>query len=473
MGRRRTPRAKVELGDFQTPAELAADVCRLLAARGVAPRAIVEPTCGLGGLFVAALDAFPGVERALAIDLNRDYVEALARGVSDRRATIEVGDFFDQDWAARVAALPQPVLVVGNPPWVTSAELGALHSRNLPAKANFHGRAGLDALTGKSNFDISEWMLLKLLAALDGRAAVLAMLCKTAVARKVLAFAWSAGYHVRRASTYAIDAARYFGAAVDACLLVCELGDGPATTECTTFDDLAATRPRGAFGHRDGMLVADVALYEKRKHLAGACPYRWRSGIKHDCASVMELRRVDGRYENRRGEPVAIEPDLVYPMLKSADVARGSAPSRAMIVTQRAIGDDTRRLEHAAPRTWRYLNAHRERFERRASSIYRGKPPFSIFGVGDYTFAPWKVAIAGLTKRLAFTVVGPHDGKPVVLDDTCYFVACGSEQEARRVHALFSSEAAQELYAAFVFWDAKRPITTELLHRLDVSRLAG
>jgi hypothetical protein len=427
---------------------------------------------------VAALDAFPGYTRAAGVDVSAEYVEvarAALRGRPDAgRATADRGNFFEVDWPARIADLPEPILIIGNPPWVTSSDLGYLKSHNLPAKTNFHGRPGLDAVTGKSNFDLSEWMLIKLLAGLDGRDAVVAMLCKTAVARKVLAFSWRARHRIRAAATYRIDAAKHFGAAVDACLLLCELGSQAAAPRCATFESLASSSPRGSFGVIDGALIADLALYERRRDLVGESPYKWRSGIKHDCAAVMELRRCAAGYENGRGEVIDLEPDFLYPMLKSSDLAKGETarPRRLMIVTQKLVGDDTAEIERRAPRTWRYLADRRATFDQRGSSIYRGRPPFSIFGVGDYTFAPWKVAIAGLYKRLEFRLVGPYEGRPVVLDDTCYFVSCGSEREARALLAILSSPAAQELYSSFVFWDAKRPVTTDLLRRLDLGRLA-
>jgi len=110
--------------------------------------------------------------------------------------------------------------------------------------------------------------------------------------------------------------------------------------------------------------------------------------------------------------------------------------------------------------------------DRRGSSIYKGRPPFSIFGIGPYSFAPWKVAISGFYKRLNFQQVGPLQGRPVVFDDTCYFLACSSEEESRRVVELLNSNVARDFYRAFVFWDAKRPITAELLQRLSLPGLA-
>src|SRR5207244_5466142 len=55
------------------------------------------------------------------------------------------------------------ILILGNPPWVTNTTLSSLESTNLPAKSNFKGHSGLDAITGKSNFDIAELSLLQLI----------------------------------------------------------------------------------------------------------------------------------------------------------------------------------------------------------------------------------------------------------------------------------------------------------------------
>jgi hypothetical protein len=54
----------------------------------------------------------------------------------------------------------EQVLIVGNPPWVTNAELSSLNSQNLPEKSNIKALQGMDAITGRSNFDIGEFVLL-------------------------------------------------------------------------------------------------------------------------------------------------------------------------------------------------------------------------------------------------------------------------------------------------------------------------
>lgn len=94
-----------------------------------------------------------------------------------------------------------------------------------------------------------------------------------------------------------------------------------------------------------------------------------------------------------------------------------------------------------------------------------------MFGLGDYSFSFWKVAISGFYKKLYFKVIGNYDSKPIVLDDTCYFIACKTQEQAEYTLFLLNSYIAQEFFESFIFWDAKRPITIEILRRLDLTVL--
>lgn len=472
-------RLRAEFGDFQTPPPLAQDVCERIKRLGVSAASIVEPTCGRGELLIAALNAFPAAQQAFGLEINADYFAAASRNVeplrSERRIAIEQGDFFAADWPLLFRELPEPILVIGNPPWVTNSELGVWNSSNVPTKSNFQGRRGIEALTGKSNFDISEWMLLRLVESLRGMNATIAVLCKTAVARKVLAECWRRNWPISVPGLFAIDAAQHFGAAVDAGLLVLRSSEEGPNKECPQFPSLAAAQPTQAIGWRDEELVADVPLYERWRGLAAEQETKWRSGIKHDCAKVFELDFDGSCFRNGFGDIVELERERVFPMLKSSDLAseHSVTPRRWMIVTQTSVGEDTAELKTAAPKLWKYLRTHELLLKRRASSIYRNRPSFSIFGVGPYSFSPWKVAISGLYKRFQFRKVGPHNGQPVVLDDTSYFLPCESEEEAALVLSLMGSQPAQEFLSSQVFWDSKRPITAQLLGRLDLALLAG
>jgi len=477
MRARRNTR-KIELGDFQTPIALSERICDFLFAQGVRPASILEPTCGKGNLLLSALDRFVSATKAIGVDINPAYIRQVENKLAGRtdssKATVFQGDFFLMDWEKVLDELPEPILIVGNPPWVTNAELTSLGSQNLPEKANIRNLPGLDAITGKSNFDISEWMLLHILERTDGRDATLAMLCKTTVARKVLVHAWQQGIRLGRSHIYLIDAQKAFGASVTACLLVCDTTYEERDQVCTVYSDISEDVYETTIGFRDNRLIARAEYYERWRHLAGEERYRWRSGIKHDCAKVMELRKEVHGYRNKLGELYDLEDTYIYPMLKSSDIAGAETPqpSRWMLVTQRTVGESTIPIRYKAPKTWAYLDDHGELFAKRKSSVYKNRPRFSIFGVGEYSFAPWKVATSGLYKQLNFAVVGPHAGKPVVFDDTCYFIPCQSEKEAQYLAGLLNSEVAKQFFESFIFWDAKRPITIDILRRLDLVALA-
>ena len=450
----------------------------MLADRGLAPASVLEPTCGQGNFLATALTTFPTIENVVGVDVNPDciaFARSTLQSAHDGIALdIRQEDFFAVDWKHLIDCLPEPLLVLGNPPWVTNSALSSLDSANLPEKSNFQKHRGIDAITGKSNFDISEWMLLQMLDGIAGKQAAMAMLCKTSVARKVLARAWKRQSPMIQADIYRIDAAAHFGVAVDSCLLVIVATPSAQPLTCRVHDSLDALSKVAVLGHENGRLLADATAYSAWRHLEGNGPGKWRSGIKHDCSRVMELREIAGRYRNRLGETVSLERDYLYPMLKSSDLARPGEIrfSRYMLVPQQFVGESTEPIEQRAPRTWQYLASHAAYFERRASSIYRNRPRFSIFGVGEYSFAPWKVAVSGFYKNLCFRAVGPSSGKPVVFDDTCYFLPCQSPAEAAATADMLNSQIAREFFSAFVFWDAKRPITAELLQRLDLAALA-
>ena len=118
----------IEYGDFQTPLELSDQACQLLTRHGIDPVSIAEPTCGAGAFFISALENFPRIRSAFGLDINPEYISNLESLLKGKKKSVDVcfqaADFFEVPWNAIVNDLPSPLLVVGNPPWVTSDELG-------------------------------------------------------------------------------------------------------------------------------------------------------------------------------------------------------------------------------------------------------------------------------------------------------------------------------------------------------------
>jgi SAM-dependent methyltransferase len=462
---------RVARGDWQTPPAITEAVAaRVEAMLGRAPGAVLEPTCGVGAFLAAARARWPGA-RLVGVELEAAHA-AEAR-VRVPGATIVEASAFDLDFARALEGAPAPLLVLGNPPWVTLATLGAIGAENAPPRARPASLVGLDALTGRANFDLAEWTALALARSLAGRDAAIALLCKASVARRLALRAAAGDVPLAPGAVVRIEARRIFGAAVEAVLFVARVAPSDPGARWPVFASLDATAPASALAVEGGALVADADAFARTRHLAGRSSPAWRSGVKHDCAPVMELSRDGDALVNGLGERVDLEPEHVLPLLKGTDVARGRLdPRRAVVVPQRALGDDTASLASTAPRTHAYLDRHRDRLASRRSKVYRGRPPFAIFGVGPYAFAPWKVAVSGLHRAPSFALVGPHEGRPVLFDDTCYFLPFEDEAAARRAHAALVSPLAADFFRARLFADDKRPVTKALLGAIDLEAVA-
>ncbi len=470
---------QAEFGDFQTPVELAQELCEFLRFHGTDPKSIIEPTCGSGNILRAAIMNFPNLERVLGVDVNGRYVAMAKAAIGGLNTTARTEflcqSFLDVDWWNKVQSMPRPLLVIGNPPWVTNSHLGVLGSDNLPIKMNIQQAGGLDAITGKANFDISEWMLLRIAQCLSYPEASMAMLCKTTVARKVLSSLWKSGAPIAHSQIVLIDAMRYFHAAVNACLLHITFDSVAACDHAKVYSNFNAREVQAQWGFKDGLLLANMELFNKWQAARTRRKTVWRSGIKHDCSAVMELDSLgEHRYRNGLSELCKLEDTFVYPMLKSSHLHRGEydESNRVMLVPQQFVGEDTARIVDCAPLTWAYLQKYAHLLKKRSSAIYKNRPMFSIFGVGPYSFSPWKVGTSGLYKRINFVTIGCRAGKPYVLDDTCCFLSCQTRTQAELLTELLNSNPAREALESMIFWDAKRPITVEILERLDLEKLA-
>jgi hypothetical protein len=154
--------------------------------------------------------------------------------------------------------------------------------------------------------------------------------------------------------------------------------------------------------------------------------------------------------------------------LKGSRVGSGKGwDNRFVIVTQERVGGDTSYIENEFPKTWRYLTLHADKLDGRKSVIYKKNPRFSVFGVGEYTFKPWKIAICGLYKKLSFSLVSPIEGKSVVFDDTVYFLSFDLEQEALEALDRLQSKPVLDAISSMIFWDEKRPIKATILNAID------
>ncbi len=469
----------VEFGDFQTPLELAKKVAFIASASTGNFTTVIEPTCGTGTFLKAFSLLGTSAHRLAGWEINPVHAEAAKAELCSMAKTdvsITEQDFFQVNWKKINNEYKGPVLFVGNPPWVTSSELSKLLSKNIPEKNNSQRHSGLEAMTGKSNFDISEWMLIKIAEHIYGSDSAMAFLVKTSVARKIFMHIANNKLSIDNIYMRKIDAKKYFNVNVAACLFYAKgVKHIPEEYRCPVYSDLEASVPMMIMGHSNNRLVADIDTYSELEDIDTICEFKWRSGIKHDASKIMELKKTEKGLINGLNEIVTLPEDFLYPMYKSSNISKEPLqdPKKWMLITQKKIGDETTSIKKLSPKTWEYLINHNDIFNSRKSAIYKNSPPFSMFGVGEYTFKPWKIVISGLYKNLHFTKIGQFKEKPIVLDDTCYMLGFDTQKETDFVLKLLKSDIADKFIGSLVFKDNKRPITVSLLNRINLRAIAS
>nr|WP_294494150.1 N-6 DNA methylase [uncultured Mediterraneibacter sp.] len=461
---------KREYGDYQTPNYFSLAVCQYLKKeRHLTPSVIIEPTCGTGS-FVKSSLIFNASE-IIGIEINPEYCKTCKKNITDPRVHILNSDIFTIDFKSLTRGKDQ-VLIVGNPPWVNNSTLSVLGSDNVPTKKNFKEFRGVDAITGASNFDISESIILKLITALHGTNATIAMLCKTSVARNI--FVEMKRTHTKFASCDILEfnANKIFRISVSACLLIINLSSKDVSSDiCNVYSFDRPADVIRSFGYANGEFYSNIA--EERTDFSGNCCFEWRQGIKHDCSKVMELSLEGKHFVNGLKEPVDIEKKYVFPLIKSSMFKSPiiSDFSKYVLVTQKKVRENTSHIADDSPRTWGYLVSHRDLFRKRKSSIYRNAPDFSMFGIGEYSYAQYKVGVSGFYKKPLFSVLVSPNSVPVMTDDTSYFICLPTYDTAYVAMLILNSSRVQKFLSTIAFLDAKRPYTKKVLERIDFHKI--
>jgi hypothetical protein len=187
----------------------------------------------------------------------------------------------------------------------------------------------------------------------------------------------------------------------------------------------------------------------------------------------------------------AVEPDLLYPLLRGRDVQRWKAePSACILMVQdpeKRRGYSEEWLQENYPRTYGYLKRFEEVLRKRAAfkryftrkdknnRIVETGPFYSMFDVGPYTFAPWKVVWTRIAKIEA-AVVGSHlmpylnQPKPIVPQETITLVECTDEDEAHYICALVNSSPFQFAATSYSQEGGKSMGSMHILEHIRIPR---
>ncbi|WP_436902166.1 N-6 DNA methylase [Halovenus halobia] len=197
----------------------------------------------------------------------------------------------------------------------------------------------------------------------------------------------------------------------------------------------------------------------------GQCAHEIRHGVKDDAEAVFGLDRDQLDH---------LEPDRVFPYLKSRHIVKYGlfGHDLRLVPVEKADEDNEAHLREHTPATYEYLDNHREQLADRASSWLDSGRFYNIFGVGEYTWAPYKVVWCRLGFKPHFAVVStvsdPVLGeKLVVPGDHCMFISLDNERDAHALCALLNSAVYQRSLRE-IAGDGKSSLSKAVVSELEL-----
>ena len=154
---------------------------------------------------------------------------------------------------------------------------------------------------------------------------------------------------------------------------------------------------------------------------------------------------------------VDIEPDYIYPLVKSSMFKSAIIDNsdKYVIVTQKAIREDTSHIEIDAPKAWQYLSAHRDFFEKRKSLIYKNASDYAMFGIVEYSY---KVGVSRFYNKPLFSFLSSEDGYPIMTDDTSYFICLPIYNAVYTDMLILNFPNVQKFLSSIAFWIQNAPL---------------
>jgi len=189
---------------------------------------------------------------------------------------------------------------------------------------------------------------------------------------------------------------------------------------------------------------------------AGVCG--WANSVY--CVDIVE-KRPDGLViisnitegAKREVESVqsAIEPDLLFPLLRGRDIKKWEAVPSARIIVPQDLNDPKHgyqegKLKNNFPKTFLYLERFKGTLESRPGYLkyLKSEPWYSLYDIKKYTFAPYKVVWTRVAADIGAAVLGyakmNSEQKVIVPIETATMVAFEDPKEAHYFCSILNSK---------------------------------
>jgi hypothetical protein len=267
-------------------------------------------------------------------------------------------------------------------------------------------------------------------------------------------------------------------ASLDTCL---EGGPSPFLTTKLEASPIAADRTSAWSVLPKGMakIVAKIQGVSRLTarigaHSGGAAGVFWIDVITRDKKLVLISNRWDAGRNKYNSVTASVEPGLVKPLLRGRDVQRWiTRPSLSILIPYddendgKAITES--RMKREFPRTYEYFQNFRTKMLKRPHYLQHfkasGAPYWSMYNVGNYTFASARVVWREQTSSFQCAVVESNLDDQPVADAKLIVVACESSDEAHYLAAVLNSSPARFVINSYV---VKVQISTHVIKNLAV-----
>ena len=189
-----------------------------------------------------------------------------------------------------------------------------------------------------------------------------------------------------------------------------------------------------------------------------------RHGIKQDAGKVFS---VDPKV-------LDIEKGLIFPYLKSKNIEKWKIKSYSyrIIPLKKTNEKNSLWLKKEYPKTYNYLLKNQKTLLNRKSIWLKSGEFYNAFGIGEYTWAPYKVAWCRLGFKPDFVVISTVEdhtlgSKPLIPGDHFMFIPFKDKYEAYYVCGLLNSEPIQEAITALAL-KSKSSLTKGVIQSIRI-----
>lgn len=205
-----------------------------------------------------------------------------------------------------------------------------------------------------------------------------------------------------------------------------------------------------------------------KKAIFGQNHYEVRHGVVNDLNNVFLIKIIGNKNKNviitnqQKGKKkiantqAVIEKDLIYPLLKPRHIKMWEIKGYDYIIIphkKHGVNNESE-IKIKYPKTYSYLLKFKNNLLERASKWFKGegKPFYTLFGIGEYTFKPYKVVWSSIGYLHAFAVADTIDDpiigkKSPIPDNTISYLSFNDITEAHYVCGILNSNLIKEVFS--------------------------